>query len=416
MLKSILQQPQAREARAIAQEIAARLVAPKRYEQHVAALPPITRSVVDLAYGYSGAALLFSALAKSSPADTWDFAAHEYLALAFASGVEAPSGLFVGYAGLLFAMNARSRSDPRYLPYARQLASRIPKPGKLECPATRTAGDYDLISGIAGSVIAVAPHSRSFRDESVDVFDRLSRSDECTPWLVVNPSDALDAYIDYGVAHGITGVLGALCIVTDFQEHRELKRRLVDTIVAARIPNKRSGAYCWPSKVGALPRLLPKPGWCYGVPGVASVLIIASRHLEDVALERLALDAFEDVATCSVKELGLLDSSLCHGTAGTAALAAAIAQLTRSAPLIDCGRRLGQTLIDAYDPAAPLGYRQVIDGQHLDNPALLGGATGIALALLFLAGDIDGNWLQAFGLCTTPCEPLAIADDGAWMA
>jgi hypothetical protein len=71
---------------------------------------------------------------------------------------------------------------------------------------------------------------------------------------------------------------------------------------------------------------------------------------------------------------------------------------------MDLSRRLGEKLVLAFDPCAPVGYREFFDGTLVDNPAFLGGACGIALSLMFLAGDADAAWLQAFGFGAAPAR------------
>ena len=54
-------------------------------------------------------------------------------------------------------------------------------------------------------------------------------------------------------------------------------------------------------------------------------------------------------------------------------------------------------LLAGFDPASPLGYRDVETGGRLiDQPGLLTGAPGVALALLGAASPAEPAWARLF--------------------
>jgi class I lanthipeptide synthase len=393
-------------AHAIATEIGMRIADPETFDAAFERLPAGHRSVADLAFGYPGPALLASALAECAGEAGWDEIAHRYLARAFAAE-SGSNGLYAGHGGLLFAMNVRARRDPRYLTVAQPLAGRLAEFERSlmdETPVLRIPADYDIIGGVAGTLLAVAPHDAAFRDAALEFFERLAASEDPATWTVENPFEP-DRYVDYGAAHGLSGVLGAVCAVTAPDERTVLKRRLIALVLAAAVPaDPVPGAVRWPSKVGSAPRQLPYPGWCYGVPGVAAILWMAAGQVGDGAAQRVALEAFERVARGTPAENALLDHGLCHGTAGAAALAGALARASGSAVLAAFAARLADEVIAAFEPATAFGYRAIIAGEPVDNRGFLTGAAGIGLALLGLCGRTDPPWLQALGV------PVALTD------
>jgi hypothetical protein len=221
------------------------------------------------------------------------------------------------------------------------------------------------------------------------------------------------------VAHGYPGVLAALLALRarrvrgDGAPGPELDDVLAAGAawLSARLVEGGDGGPYWPYRVllGAdgdartRAHLRPHDGWCYGTPGVARVLWSAGAALGEPAHRRTAVAALEAACDRARREVtpGAPPSpTLCHGRAGlyviTASLAPAAPELAPAADALLDG------LLAAYDEQAPLGYRDVENaGTVTDNPGLLSGAPGVALALLSAAEPApDGGirWSDAFAL------------------
>jgi len=53
--------------------------------------------------------------------------------------------------------------------------------------------------------------------------------------------------------------------------------------------------------------------------------------------------------------------------------------------------------VDLFDPTAPLGYRDLESGgRRIDQPGLLTGAPGVALALLGATSPVEPAWARLF--------------------
>ena len=128
------------------------------------------------------------------------------------------------------------------------------------------------------------------------------------------------------------------------------------------------------------------------MPGTARALWLAGTALDEPRYLRAALD------TMAAAPTGGLDSpTLCHGTAGLLLLTAGFAVGTGQPRWRAAAATQTDELLDRYDPASLFGYRDVEPaGNQVDNPGLLWGAAGVALALLALADVEAPAWTRLF--------------------
>jgi hypothetical protein len=189
-----------------------------------------------------------------------------------------------------------------------------------------------------------------------------------------------------GLAHGVAGPLALLALA-------RLRGQVVLGIDAAiariaawlvgwRISGEHGPA--WPGRIDFRvqtgmrpPPASARAAWCYGTAGVARALQLAGAALGDGELTSLALEAIHGVLTGGPEQAGLTDLSLCHGEAGLLQIARRV--LTDD-PAVDA---LAERVLERFDPTVPFGYRH--GNPRSDEPGLLYGAAGIALALADLA-------------------------------
>ncbi|MFE5725042.1 lanthionine synthetase LanC family protein, partial [Streptomyces erythrochromogenes] len=120
-----------------------------------------------------------------------------------------------------------------------------------------------------------------------------------------------------------------------------------------------------------------RDAWCYGTPGIARALALASTALGDPAYARLADLALTALAERPGTTWDTDGAGLCHGSAGV--LVCALRAGHR--PLAESAARLTLRLAPG-PPAGPPGSSDAA-GPGL---GLLGGAAGTALALAQYAG------------------------------
>jgi hypothetical protein len=173
-----------------------------------------------------------------------------------------------------------------------------------------------------------------------------------------------------------------------------LARRYVELIRAsAHVVN---GAHRWGPTWDRNHVPLPRRAWCYQTAGVASVLHDRAALDGDDALRALALAALG--ATLQEPDIEHWDDALCHGRSGVALLYSRLR--TADERFHDAARELASGVLNAYDDAAPFGYRAInlITLKAEDRPQFLDAALGIALFLIEAAQPSERRWLPLLGL------------------
>jgi hypothetical protein len=193
--------------------------------------------------------------------------------------------------------------------------------------------------------------------------------------------------LNAGLAHGVAGPLALLALARLRGHEVPGGPAAIARIAAWLVRWQEAGEHgpTWPGRVDLRvetgERPPPPPGgraaWCYGTAGVARALQLAGAALDDDALSGTALDAIRGVLAGGPERAGLTDLSLCHGEAGLLLIAR---RMLGDDPAIDA---LAARLLDRFDPASAFGFRH--GNPVSDEPGLLYGATGIALALADLA-------------------------------
>ena len=435
-------------ALAVASEVGSRVADPARVAAALAAAARQTAHPASVHWrdhavgqGHAGLALLFGALDQYDPGRGWDRTAHQHLTLAVRAVEGAgrpPAGLFAGLAGLGLVASCLSGDGARYRRLLgtldQALVARVPGlvGGLGGGVAVR---DVDLISGLAG----VGAYLLLRRDRpGVEAALRrvlgslvdLTGSDEDGPrWRTppgqLSPDERArypGGYLNCGLAHGIPGPLAVLSLAlragTDLPGLPDAVARTADWLAAHRADDANGPG--WPNAV-PLPDTIPgraalanagqanptQPGravparaaWCYGGPGVAAALRLAgdaiggagARHRDLASTALLA-------ALARPAEVARADSpTFCHGRAGLLAATASFARATGDERFRRAAAALAGELVDGFDPAAPLGYRdREAGGRLVDQPGLLTGAPGIALALLGAAAPAEPGWARLF--------------------
>jgi lantibiotic biosynthesis protein len=267
--------------------------------------------------------------------------------------------------------------------------------------------DYDLFRGPAGLVLSGAT-KRGPTAPFVPAARHLARLCE-DPGLEglragteISPRSAFNiGRINTSMGHGVTGVASALrhAVETfdDGSDYRPALRHACDWLVEEAYLAE-GNFITWPpvGRDGARPSGVAdrRQAWCYGTPGVAWTLWDAGRVLDDSSLQVLGEEAMRSF--CRVfdadyhldkhdisEELGI-----CHGAAGTLAVADAFALHAGLADAASLRDELDQYLLDRVD--------QITDIANTDM-TILSGAGGIVSVMLTMRGGTR-SWLCQFAL------------------
>jgi hypothetical protein len=425
-------------ALAVAAEVAARVADPGRAAGLVAAALRQTARPGSVHWrghavgqGHAGLALLFGALDRRLPGEGWDRTAHRHLALAVRAAeslAHPPAGLFAGLAGVGLVASCLSEDGSRYRRLLagvdQALAARAGRAGRELLGGgvpDRTRGvavrEFDLISGLAGvgayllvrrAQPGVAPALRGLLEGLVE----LTGADADGPRWRTPPARLPAAerahypagYLNCGLAHGIPGPLAVLALAlqagVEVPGLRSAVARAAGWLASHRSddPSGPNWPHAVPGGSGRPAVAVPaRTAWCYGGPGVAAALRLAGQALGDAGHRDLAAAALLAALARTDQGRAVGSPTFCHGQAGLLAVTAAFARATGDPGFGRAAAAMAARLLDRFDPAAPLGYRDLeAGGRAVDQPGLLTGAPGVALALLGATAPAEPAWGRLF--------------------
>ena len=390
----------------------------------------VSRGPVDkasLAGGAGGLAVFYGYLSRCGLASR-----HRRTALRFlkqsgdaVATVTMPPSLYSGFSGVAWAMEhlreqlLESDEGDSLEAVDGALKDFVNRPGWSE--------DYDLVSGLVGlGVYALerlpAPAATACLEGVVDRLDETARRrgggitwhtapELLPPWQrKVSPS----GYYNLGLAHGVPGVIAVLGAACAAGAKPRKARRLLDGAVAWLLRQKRRGKgdsrfSGWTAP--RAPRDSCRSAWCYGDPGVAAALFCAARSVGEKAWEEEALEIARGAATRPPEEAGVVDAGLCHGAAGLGHVFNRLYQATGDPILARAARTwFDRTLAMRQPGRGVAGFpAQAVreDGTRYweDDPGLLTGAAGVALALLAATTSIEPAWDRMLLLSTGAARP-----------
>lgn len=274
---------------------------------------------------------------------------------------------------------------------------------------------YDLVSGVVGwGTYALqrlpSPTARQLLELAIDRLAQLAVPQiDGISWLT--PSSVLpneqqiefpEGYLNLGVAHGVPGIIGLLSRAIDKSVAANAAMSLltptVEWLLAQQLPAQELGAFGYYTAPGGRASDVSRLGWCYGDLGNSLVIAHAAAVTENDdwrdAAHRLALRAARRAALTS----GVEDAGLCHGASGNAHLfnrlyqhfgddelhAAAMNWFARTFAFEGRGGGIGGYAAWLHRDARGAGW--------VDDPGLLEGATGVALALLAATTEVEPAW------------------------
>ncbi|WP_445337963.1 lanthionine synthetase C family protein [Clavibacter sp. CFBP 8614] len=390
---------------------------------------PATWDGPTLANGHAGIALLH---ATSATAPRWDvdgaaaWATDHMLAAVRLTQVQPlqTTDLFSGSAGLAFALQACAEVEPRF---SRVLAGVVPttlaeaREEYADAPVSGTAPqDYDVISGPAGLLGWIdalpqeyAASAAPLRDHLHTGLGRLFRhgatASAAPPWRIlpelVPVEERLElapaGYSDTGLAHGAAGPLAALSLWD--RGDKDVMRSIQDIVAwLLRTRTQDDAGPNWPTLIPtgtALPAAgswaHSRTAWCYGAPGVVAALSLAHRRAPSAELA----DAIGEATEAMMARIGagraFSTPTLCHGSAGVAVILRHLADDHGNERAGGGLEGVAEQLLATVDPSAEFGVQDIEPGpKAVDNPTLLNGAAGVALALHALLSPGRPTWTR----------------------
>jgi hypothetical protein len=326
-------------------------------------------------------------------------AAHDWLTEATSDGLSigTDASLFHGAPALAFALHAARPAS--YVP-ARQVldtgVSLVIK-DRLSAAHARLAhrkrprlAEFDLISGLTG----LGAHLQRHRPDHhlvraiLSYLVRLTEPIDGLPgWWTLSSPDRTTAYSagghgNNGMAHGISGPLSLLSSTARSGTAVPGQTEAIDRICAwlDSWQQDHHGSPWWPETVSLTDHQRQKtsqngpgrPSWCYGTPGIARALQLASLATGDRARHRTAQAAMAGCLDDTLQLERITGQGLCHGSAGLFMTVTAFADETADPTDLPLDQ-VASLLVNGTADSSAVGF--------------LTGSAGYALALHALAAS-----------------------------
>jgi hypothetical protein len=425
---------------AIALDIARRLQTPEQVQAIVAAAdaqrgirsPGMSWTPCSIARGYAGLAIFYSQLDECFPNKGWDRVAHRYLGLAvrdFELEAAATIGLFSGISGLAFTAQLLSRGGRRYQALLQQLDDLVLRHAIIFAANVQRlksgmgANQLDLVSGLAGIAVYLIGRPDDLKSQAAtqDVLSSLVGlilADEDPPrWhtpadLIVESMRSHYPYghLNCGLAHGIPGPLAVLALAKMANIEVEGIVDSIHRVARWLLAHRRDDQWGlnWPTAVSLNPpssdvskgtvdgrRVSVTPshsGWCYGSPGIARSLWLAGMAVDEDQYRTIAIQAMQSVYRRPPAGRRLSSPTFCHGLAGLLHISLRFSHEVDGL-FANQVNRLSAQIASSFVPSSRLGFATLeADGQWIECPGILEGASGVALVLLAAVTKIEPSW------------------------
>lgn len=269
--------------------------------------------------------------------------------------------------------------------------------------------DYDLINGLAGiGLWALTIKNSQWQHRIVvRVLELLKRSSQQTDAGTTWPTPAVRTrllqrllgdrfdHLEYnlGLAHGIPGVMGFLCICLHKGYEPDLTRSLLmgalSWLSRSLLPSTSYSAFANSAGRQDPARL----AWCYGDGGIALALHATASTLGSSAAKSLAREVTRRFALRRLENSGVIDASVCHGSAGILHICSKLLRHEQSSELRQSHRYWLDVLLTMRSPEHGIcgfpSWNSRPDG-YFKCPGLLAGASGVGLVLLTQAVGATG--------------------------
>lgn len=374
----------------------------------------------SLAGGWAGMALFWAYINRVSfaPVEEGTSALSECLSRSRNAlrGVETPVGFFAGSAGLGWVARHLLGFNCVAPPELEDLERECRKRVIAAIEEDALGDDYDLVNGWVGLGVYLFDclPDREVRGALSLLVRRIADRVEPGTGSWWTPPDLLApshlpltpaGQFNLGVAHGIPAVLWllarAFALGIDEERCSQLLARSVPWLLEQR--READAGSVFPAFVA--PDFEPRwcrSAWCYGDPGIASVLYYAARNVGGNSWQEKALAIARSAARRPRKVSGVADACLCHGAAGLAHLFNRLFQESGDPLFRDAALGWFNDVMDRQVPGTGVAgfsaaYVDADGNRHEEAcPGLLEGTAGIALALLAGFSEIPPGWDRMF--------------------
>ena len=356
-----------------------------------ALVPPAFADEPSLASGWAGISLLHFyrtlAFSQASHRVTDPLAFIELARKSLESTRVPPPGLFWGFTGVAWALNHIAGTTNN-----NDVTSEVDDVLRSWLNRGAPRALFDLTYGLTGiGVYALDRGQHTGQFEIVELLvEQLRLKAEDTPlgfrWRSPFPFPGYEheGYYHIGLAHGSSGVIAFLAMCHQLGISRpaidSLLEGAIDYVIATM--GSRTETRC---------------SWCWGLPGMGYVLLLAGRYTSNPKCERLGEEMGVWVAQRGIASIQFKDVCMCHGTVGLGHIMNRYYQLTKDPLFMEAARAWFIRTLDYRVPGSGIaGYSCLAEDDPtrdlLPKAGVLFGVAGVALAILSALSPVRPHW------------------------
>jgi len=370
--------------------------------------------------GRAGMTLLFAYLAKTFPGEYQEIT-HAYLEeLRESLSRKALSHSFSsGKAGIGFVFQ-HLRNIGLIEPSEGLDLDELDRIIALGADRDQAIGSWDPVYGLVGlGIYFLERHKetgeKKYLEKIVDHIASLSTEVEGhVVWISHRPEQEHKPAYNFGMAHGMPGLLSFLAQAYELDIRRDLIRSLIPSCLEFLLSHKatRDRLYSFPVAVsttsGPTGKATVQPswrhGWCYGDLGMATALLHCGRALRQPEWRSKALAIALRTTAIPFEYAGCEDAPFCHGTVGLVHQYHRWYQATQNPRFREAAEHwMKMTMQHYYQPGKYPGgyaYRTFDEDENrlvsITSYGLLEGITGIGLVFLYYLHDTEPGWDSIF--------------------
>lgn len=397
---------------------------------------------LSLANGYPSLLLLFSTLYQKNLIDSKNESVIHAYVLKIKEAIETQGlsslSLYGGVTGICFSIKEASCNGSKYQRLLNILEDYLlkkiqekyldPLQEIIQNGNSAHSFYYDTIQGLSGIgryalENLASPKFQNLVQKICEILIAISQPKVIKGYLVpgwhvpskdptnsLRPSQELNGNFNFGLSHGVSGILAFLSIASlkgvTVTDQIDTIRLISDYLCKRSIEREGipqwPGSVSWEEEVGIIPfaNEPSRDAWCYGVPGISRSLFLAGKAIKDSAIKNFAGQSFRGIFHRTPQQWFLPGPGICHGISG---LLLATNEMIKEEGYDDLKKNsieLQKRLISFYKPLSPFGFKNLEPNSkgeliELDNPGFLEGSSGIIMTLL-LSSDPNANWHLPF--------------------
>lgn len=371
--------------------------------------------------GRAGITLLFAYMAKTFPGGEFEALTHKHLEEL--RGILSRKGLShslsTGKAGIAFVfqhlrnIGLIDRSEGLDLDEIDALLS-------LGADRDHRIGNWDPLHGLVGLGIYFLERYKETKQKQhlekiVDHLAALSTEEKgCFVWLSSRSEQETKQAYNFGMAHGLPGLLSFLAQVYELGIKQEVIGALIPSCIdfILQFETARDRLYAFPASISRPSAETGKVktqhswrhGWDYGDLGMANALLHCGRALHQPEWQKKGIAIALRTTAIPFEYAGCEDAPFCHGTAGLIHQYHRLYEATGNQKFKEAvDRWLKLTMEHYYQPGKfPGGYGyQTFDEDEnrlvsISSYGLMEGIAGIGLVYLYYLHDAEPGWDSIF--------------------